>query len=136
MNFFPTFFLFLIFADAFCGIRGSSFAGQAKALEDGALGADQRRRAARHHRARPRDGGRVRPLLRHGHRLLRSGARLPATSDGHQRLGTRAAVGAGRLVSQQQPLVGIHKLSFYFVERQSDVRSLHSAEKKLKHILV
>jgi hypothetical protein len=45
-------------------------------------------------------------------------------------------VGAGRLVSQQQPLVGIHKLSFYFVERQSDVKSLHSAEKKLKHILV
>ena len=114
-------FGFYSIADAFCGIRRSSVSWQTETLEDGALGADQRRRAPRHHRARPRDGGRVRPLLRHGHRLLRSGARLPAASDGHQRFGTGAAVGAGRVAGQQQPVV--EKTSLCMIERQADCQN-------------
>ena len=59
------------------------------------------RRVEGDHREGARDGGGLRPLLRHGPRQRRRGAHLLAALRRSQPVGARAAVGARRLAAQR-----------------------------------
>ena len=93
--------------DAFRRVRGPAFAGETEAVEDGALGAHQRRRAQGHHRESPGNGRRLRTLLRPDHRLLGPREGVPAAPLSHQLAGEGAPVGSRRLAGQPQPLVSM-----------------------------
>ena len=67
------------------------------------------RRVEGDHREGARDGGGLRPLLRHGPRQRRRGAHLLAALRRSQPVGARAAVGARRLAAQR-PQIKKNKL--------------------------